>query len=91
MAKKMLTFATPRVLVLKLGHVVHLAVHDDPGVARGLVLADLGHRVLPELPGRLTEVDSIGGAVCRPGAARGVAVPVLETLCAIVRLRTTPP
>ena len=41
--------------------------------------------------GRLTEVDSIGGAVCRLGAARGVAVPVLETLCAIVRLRTTPP
>ncbi|UBH05692.1 2-dehydropantoate 2-reductase [Leucobacter sp. Psy1] len=41
--------------------------------------------------GRLTEVDSIGGVVCRLGATHGVAVPVLETLCAIVRLRSAAP
>ena len=37
--------------------------------------------------GRVTEIDSIGGAVVAQGATLGVAAPVLATLCAVVRLR----
>ena len=36
--------------------------------------------------GRLTEIDSLNGYVARRGAALGIATPVSDTLCALVKL-----
>lgn len=41
--------------------------------------------------GRLTEVDTIGGAVVRLGREGGIDAPVLNTLCELVRAITAPP
>ncbi len=69
----------------------------DPGrVHAALAAAFAGHRdhkpsmLQDVLAGRVTEIETINGAVVSAALAQGLDVPVTRTLCELVRLTTAP-